>query len=66
MKDNNNITIDGTVYKRSHILINRTAATFMNVLTVDAEYANMIGNYSCRVVNVFGVSERKTTELKGM
>ncbi len=40
-------------------------ATFENVLTVDDEFADMIGNYSCSVVNVFGQSESKTVHLKG-
>ncbi len=50
----------------SHAVVNQTTATFKNVLTVDKEFVDMIGNYSCSVVNiVFGSSERKTIHLKG-
>ncbi len=64
-KDNKDIVIDGTVFKLSRTVVNRTTATFKNVLTVDGEFVDMIGNYSCSVVNVFGQSESKTVRLKG-
>ncbi len=64
-KDNEEIVIDGTVFRLSRTVVNRTTATFKNVLTVDDEFADMIGNYSCSVVNVFGWSESKSVHLKG-
>ncbi len=64
-KDNEEIVIDGTMFRLSRTVVNRTTATFKNVLTVDDEFADMIGNYSCSVVNVFGRSEIKTIYLKG-
>ncbi len=64
-KDNKEIAVDGTMFKLSCTVVNRTTATFKNVLTVDDEFVDMIGNYSCSVVNVFGRSEFKTIHLKG-
>ncbi len=64
-KDNKEIVVDGTVFSLSRTVVNRTTATFKNVLTVDDEFADMIGNYSCSVANVFGRSEIKTIHLKG-
>ncbi len=54
------------MFRLSRTVVNRTTATFKNVLTVDDEFGDVVGNYSCSVVNiVFGSSERKTIHLKG-
>ncbi len=65
-KDNKEIVIDGTMFRFSRAIGNRTTATFNNVLTVDEEFIDVVGKYSCSVVNVvFGSSERKTIYVKG-
>ncbi len=50
----------------AHTVVNQTTATFKNVLTVNKDFIDMMGDYSCSVVNiVFGSSERETIHLKG-
>ena len=57
MKDNSPLVIDGTVFVLTQTVIDRTASTYDNVLTVNAEPGETTGVYCCNVTNVIGSAQ---------
>ena len=64
-KDGHNITVDGSKFKLARSIVNRRASIYDNILTIDDEYANLLGTFSCRVENEFGSSYTKTVDAVG-
>lgn len=63
MNNNEEITVDRTMFTQT--VTDRITATFDSVLTVGDRHTDMMGNYSCFVENVFGMSKSKTITMEG-
>ena len=63
-KDEEPVEIDGTKNLLTQYVIDRTASTYDNVLTVIAEPGETAGNYCCSVTNTVG-SDSHCVEVTG-
>ena len=62
MKDGDTLDIDGVKYKTYQTVTNRRTSTYQNSLVVvDDVIENSTGNYTCKVTNKFGSSNRVLT-----
>ena len=53
-------------YKMNEILIDGRMATFANILTIDLPPADLVGTYSCSVLNAIGSSNSEQLEVQGL
>ena len=56
MKENQILHIDGHIYRQKQRIVNRTLATYENILYSDVA-ANLVGGFACIVKNARGGSE---------
>lgn len=59
-----NDTSHGT-YTPNQVLLNRTTSAYNNTLTINATIEDVIGEYSCTVLNSVGSSDELTKAVKG-
>ena len=65
MKDGETLITDGATYSLAQTLVNRITSTYMNTLTIEASFVDVVGEYSCKVANSIGTSNVQETEIKG-
>jgi hypothetical protein len=64
-RDGERIYFNDTTYHSNQVLLNRTTSTYNNTLTINATIEDVIGEYSCSVMNSIGSSETLTTTIAG-
>ena len=52
-------------YHSNQVLLNRTTSAYNNTLTINATIEDVIGEYSCTIVNSAGRSDTLTRAIKG-
>ena len=67
MKDGETLITNGTTFSLTQLqtLVDRITSTYKNTLTIEARFADIIGEYSCKVGNSIGTSNMQETEIKG-
>ena len=65
MKDGETLITNGTTYSLTQTLVDRVTSTYNNTLTIEARFADIIGEYSCKVGNSIGTSNVQETYIKG-
>lgn len=64
-KDEETLITNGTTYSLTQTLVDRVSSTYNNTLTIEASFADILGEYSCKVANSIGTSNVQETEIKG-
>ena len=65
MKDGETLITNGTMYSLTQTLVDRVTSTYNNTLTIEASFIDVVGEYSCKVVNSIGTSNVQSTEIRG-
>ena len=67
MRDGQPLTIDGNVYQMTQTVMDRFAATYDNVLTINQPVANIEDStFTCIVTNILGSDESDGIQVTGM
>ena len=56
LKDDIEVVVDGTMIREAKAIQDRAASSYLNMLLINMEPDNLLGNYSCNVSNVLGSS----------
>ncbi len=66
-KDGDRIDLqeDSAIYTLTQTLVDRPTSAYNNTLTINATIEDVIGEYSCTIVNSIGRSETLTEEIRG-
>ena len=64
-KDGETLITDGTTYSLTQTLVNRVTSTYNSTLTVEASFADILGEYSCSVMNSIGTSNVQQIKIQG-
>ena len=64
-KDGQELPINDNVsdYKMTQVLVNRVTSTYISTLTKDGVLDDVVGEYSCTVVNSLGTSSTRNTTI---
>ena len=67
-KNSKKLTLNGSSvrYKTSQVVVNRTTSAYVSNLTMDGVLDDVVGEYSCTVVNTIGTSNTISTTIKCM
>ncbi len=54
------------MFKLTQTILDRKSSTYESVLTIDTQYGELLGVFTCTIYNSFGVSETESIILEGM
>ena len=56
LRDGESVVVDGVTYVLSQAVINRRESTYENILTINDDLANLVGDtFTCTVANTLGM-----------